>query len=113
MPQLDIYNIFSQIFWGSFFFLSFYFFVVLIVVPTIFSILFSRVFLSTYNKEYYEVSFAIIFFSENSFFENHFEPTAKALEHALNSTIDSHVVCESTLNNKTIFFIDLLPKNDF
>lgn len=105
MPQLDIYNIFSQIFWGSFFFASFYFLISFVVVPTLFSFLFSRSFLSSYNKDFYETSFSLTFVTETFFFDSFFDPTVKVLSDALTNTIDSYVVCESSLNEKNILYI--------
>lgn len=102
MPQLDIYNIFSQIFWGSFFFLSFYFVVAFIVVPTLFSFLFSRTFLNSYNKDFYETSFALTFINENFIFDSFFDPTVRILSETLATTIDSYNVCESSLTEKNI-----------
>lgn len=102
MPQLDVYNIFSQIFWGSFFFISFYFFIIFVVIPTLFSFVFSRSFLNSYNKDFYEISFSLTFVTENFVFDSFFEPTAKVLSDALNSTVDSYIICESSLNEKNI-----------
>jgi hypothetical protein len=102
MPQLDIYNIFSQLFWGSFFFISFYFFISLIVVPSIFSFLFSRVFFNSFNKAYYEVSFSTIFLSESVLFDSIFEPTIYKLNNALSNTVDFYTICESTVTDKSV-----------
>lgn len=102
MPQLDVYNIFSQIFWGSFFFLSFYFLIILVVIPTVFSFLFSRSFLNSYNKDFYEISFSLTFVTENFIFDSFFDPTVKTLSDALISTVDSYNICESSLNEKNV-----------
>src|SRR5690349_18289797 len=42
MPQLDIYSIANQLFWGSIFFAFFYYLLVFIFVPTFFSSLYVR-----------------------------------------------------------------------
>lgn len=104
MPQLDIYNIFSQIFWGSFFFASFYFLIVLFVIPTLFSFLFSRSFLSSHNKEFYETSFFVTIITENFVFDNLFDPTVRTLSDTLTSTVESYLICQSSLNEKNINF---------
>ncbi len=42
MPQLDLYSIFNQFFWGAFFFALFYYFITFIFVPTFFTSLYAR-----------------------------------------------------------------------
>jgi len=42
MPQLDIYSISNQLFWGSVFFAFFYYLLVFVFVPTFFSSLYAR-----------------------------------------------------------------------
>jgi hypothetical protein len=42
MPQLDLYSIFNQLFWGSLFFAGFYYLLVFIFIPTFFSSLYAR-----------------------------------------------------------------------
>jgi len=42
MPQLDIYSIANQLFWGSIFFALFYYLLVFVFVPTFFSSLYVR-----------------------------------------------------------------------
>ncbi len=104
MPQLDIYNIFSQVFWASFFFTFFYFFISFVVVPTIFSILFSRTFLNSHNKDYYEISFSIVFITESHIFDSFFEPAIRSLNDTLISGIDSYTFCESAVTEKNVNF---------
>jgi Plant ATP synthase F0 len=104
MPQLDIYNIFSQVFWASFFFVSFYFLIAFVVVPTIFSMLFSRTFLNSHNKEYYEISFSVIFINESVIFDSFFEPTIRSLNDTLSNSVDFYTSCESAVTEKNIIF---------
>jgi hypothetical protein len=47
MPQLDLYSVFNQLVWGSFFFVVFYYLVVFVFVPTFFSSLYARQTFST------------------------------------------------------------------
>jgi len=42
MPQLDIYSISNQLFWGSVFFALFYYLLVFVFIPTFFSSLYAR-----------------------------------------------------------------------
>jgi hypothetical protein len=42
MPQLDLYSIFNQLFWGSLFFAGFYYLLVFVFIPTFFSSLYAR-----------------------------------------------------------------------
>jgi hypothetical protein len=42
MPQLDIYSIANQLFWGSIFFAFFYYLLVFVFIPTFFSSLYAR-----------------------------------------------------------------------
>jgi len=44
MPQLDLFSLGNQFFWGVIFFVFFYFLVSYYVIPSVFSILFARTF---------------------------------------------------------------------
>jgi len=78
--------------------------VVFVVVPTIFSILFSRTFLHSHNKDYYEISFSLIFVTESTIFDSFFEPTIRSLNDTLSNSVDSYTSCESAVTEKNIIF---------
>jgi hypothetical protein len=42
MPQLDVYSVANQLFWGSVFFALFYYLLVFVFIPTFFSSLYAR-----------------------------------------------------------------------
>lgn len=83
MPQLDLYSIGNQFFWGFIFFALFYYFATYYVIPSIFSIMFARAFyVSKINTDAITVvSFCFVFTSLSFYYySDFFVTTASTLD---------------------------------
>lgn len=70
MPQLDFFNILSQLEFGLLIFISFYFFSIFFVIPTILAIFSVRSYLKAFPLQLFNSYSLVTFTTINFYFEN-------------------------------------------
>jgi len=95
MPQLDLYSILNQFFWGFFFFVTFYCFITFFFIPSLFTSMYARkVFIDSRASEV-SLTVASIFLT-HAVVLIHFDRTVHGFQHLIDYTIYPKIVYSST-----------------
>lgn len=102
MPQLDLFSLGNQFFWGTIFFVFFYFLVSYYVIPSVFSIMFARTFFTNKltDNSIKLISFCFVFSSISAFY---YSDTITSIQATLDSVYANKFVYNVALNQ----FIEL------
>jgi hypothetical protein len=99
MPQLDLFSILNQLYWGSFFFAVFYYLITIFFIPAFFTSLYARkAFTESRSEEIYHLV-GTLFFAHavvNLFFESLFDNFASFFEHVIYARAVSAGVYETS-----------------
>jgi hypothetical protein len=81
MPQLDLFSLGNQFFWGVIFFVIFYFFTAYYVIPSVFSIMFARSFYTSKvsDDSVKLISLCFVFSSVASLYHSDFSSVIRSI----------------------------------
>jgi hypothetical protein len=95
MPQLDLYSILNQFFWGFIFFVTFYYLITFFFIPSLFTSMYARkVFIGSRAAEVSSLVACVFLAHAAVLF--HFDQTASSLQTLIDYTIYPKMVCAST-----------------
>lgn len=95
MPQLDLYSILNQFFWGFIFFVTFYYFITFYFIPTLFTSLYARKFFINSRSD--EVSNLVACaFLTHVLISIQIDQVSLSLQQLIDYAIYPKIVCSST-----------------